>query len=62
MLNPARQTPFSDANLTRVSLREALQSSLLEKIRGHHDLLTETKGGCALWTNREWVQTLMTKP
>jgi MoaA/NifB/PqqE/SkfB family radical SAM enzyme len=61
-VEPCPAAPFSDANLTSVSLRDALGSSFLDKIRGHHDLLTETKGGCALWTNREWVQTLMTKP
>jgi|GEM_PF-3870577 hypothetical protein len=33
----------------------------LTEYRRHHDLLTETNGGCALWTNREWVKTLITK-
>ena len=61
-VEPCPAAPFSDANLTSVSLRDALQSSFLDKIRQHHDMLTETNGGCALWTNREWVQTLMTKP
>ena len=61
-VEPCPATPFSDANLTKVSFREALQSPLLDKIRQHHNMLTETNGGCALWTNREWVQTLMTKP
>lgn len=60
-VEPCPAAPFSDANLTSVSLRDALQSSFLDTIRQHHDLLTETKGGCALWTNWEWVQTLMTK-
>lgn len=50
--------PFSDTNLARVSLREALRSPLLARIRSHHHVLTETNGGCALWTNRAWVQGL----
>ena len=60
-VEPCPAAPFSDANLVNVSLKDALKSSFLDKIRQHHNLLTETKGGCALWTNREWVQTLMTK-
>jgi MoaA/NifB/PqqE/SkfB family radical SAM enzyme len=60
-VEPCPAAPFSDANLTAVSLRDALGSSFLDKIRRNHDLLTETNGGCALWTNREWVQTLMTQ-
>jgi MoaA/NifB/PqqE/SkfB family radical SAM enzyme len=51
--------PFSDTNLARVSLREALGSPLLSRIRSHHHLLTETNGGCALWTNRAWVEGLL---
>jgi MoaA/NifB/PqqE/SkfB family radical SAM enzyme len=51
--------PFSDTNLARVSLKEALSSPLLSKIRLHHHLLTETNGGCALWTNRAWVEGLV---
>ncbi len=53
--------PFSDTNLARVSLSEALRSPLLSRIRSHHHLLTETKGGCALWTNRAWVEGLVDK-
>lgn len=51
--------PFSDTNIARVSLREALRSPLLARIRSHHHVLTETNGGCALWTNRAWVQGLV---
>ncbi|MDD1701796.1 MAG: radical SAM protein, partial [Methanoregula sp.] len=51
--------PFSDTNLARVSLKEALRSPLLSRIRSHHHLLTETNGGCALWTNRAWVEGLV---
>ena len=50
--------PFSDTNLARVSLSEALKSPLLHRIRSNHHLLTETNGGCALWKNRQWIQAL----
>lgn len=58
-LEPCPAAPFSDANLTTRSLRDALQSRFLAQLRDHHDCLTETQGGCALWTNREWVSTLL---
>ena len=58
-LEPCPAAPFSDANLTRIPLRQALQSRFLREIRRHHELLTETKGGCALWTNREWAASVL---
>jgi MoaA/NifB/PqqE/SkfB family radical SAM enzyme len=58
-LEPCPAAPFSDANLTRMPLREALQSRFLAEIRRHHGRLTETKGGCALWTNRDWVSSVL---
>lgn len=61
-LEPCPAAPYSDANLTDVPLKEALRSGLLERIRAEHGRLTETKGGCALWTNRDWVQGLLGKP
>jgi MoaA/NifB/PqqE/SkfB family radical SAM enzyme len=61
-LEPCPAAPFSDANLATVPLQEALRSDFLEKIRCSHNVLTETNGGCALWTNRAWVQGLLTKP
>jgi len=51
--------PFSDTDLARVSLDEALRSPLLSRIRSHHHLLTETNGGSTLWTNRAWVDGLV---
>jgi len=51
--------PFSDTNLARVSLKDALRSPLLSRIRSHNHLLTETNGGCALLTNRVWVEGLV---
>jgi MoaA/NifB/PqqE/SkfB family radical SAM enzyme len=61
-LEPCPGAPFSDANITRIPLRDAICSGLLERIRQHHHLLTETKGGCALWANREWVRNTLKIP
>ena len=58
-LEPCPAAPFSDVNLVSVPLKDALSSQFLASIRVHHDRLTETKGGCALWTNREWVQGML---
>ncbi len=51
--------PYSDINIKDVSLKEALKSPLLEKIRANHDDLKESKGGCALNENKEWIAALM---
>lgn len=45
--------PFSDSSLQDISLKEALHSKLMEKIRESHHLLTETTGGCALWNHKD---------
>jgi MoaA/NifB/PqqE/SkfB family radical SAM enzyme len=58
-LEPCPFAPYSDVNLKEMSLREALQSGLLERIRNSPQHLTETQGGCALWTNRDWVMSLL---
>lgn len=58
-LEPCPAALFSDANLTKMPLRQALQSRFLEEIRRHHEQLTETQGGCALWANREWAATVL---
>jgi len=51
--------PFGDSDARNKPLREALRSPLLEQIRAHHDELTETSGGCALWNRREWAESLL---
>lgn len=51
--------PYSDTDLKDLSLKEALQSKLLCEIRQNHARLSETKGGCALWENREWLKSLI---
>ena len=58
-VEPCPASPFSDASVQRTSLREALQSNLLQAIRQQHNSLNETEGGCALWTEREWVHSLL---
>lgn len=47
---------YSDVNLKDLTLKEALSSPLLSKIRSLHGLLQEHKGGCALFENREIVE------
>jgi len=58
-VEPCPFAPYSDMNLNKVSLKEALQSEFLRKIREKHDRLPETGGSCVLWKNREWVQSLL---
>ncbi len=58
-LEPCPAAPFSDANLAKVPLKEALKSRLLARIRKDHGLLTEKEGGCALRASRAWVQELV---
>jgi MoaA/NifB/PqqE/SkfB family radical SAM enzyme len=50
--------PFSDSSLAAMPLKDALGSPLLTTIRQNHDRLKETRGGCALWAEREWVSSL----
>jgi MoaA/NifB/PqqE/SkfB family radical SAM enzyme len=47
--------PFSDTDLASMSLKEALNSKLMKVIRENANKLTESKGGCTLWENRDWV-------
>jgi len=39
-------------------LKTALQSRLLKKIREGHEMLRESRGGCALKENAAWVAAL----
>ncbi|HUT99378.1 MAG TPA: radical SAM protein [bacterium] len=61
-LEPCPFAPFSDASLKKTSLKEALRSGFLRTLRENHSLLTESDGGCALWTNRAWVESLLADP
>ncbi len=58
-LEPCPAAPISDMNITTKPLREALSSDLLATIRAHHQMLSESGGGCALWANRVWVSSLL---
>jgi len=51
--------PFGDSSARDQSLRAALASPTLRAIRSHHDELSETSLGCALWNRREWVEGLL---
>jgi MoaA/NifB/PqqE/SkfB family radical SAM enzyme len=57
-VEPCPFAPFSDVNLRDTSLKDALKSRLLRKVRENHDKLIEGSGGCALWHNREWLETI----
>ncbi|MDD1721548.1 MAG: radical SAM protein [Euryarchaeota archaeon] len=61
-LEPCPFSPYSDTSLRDISLKEGLQSPLLQAIRQNYEQLSETAGGCALWTEREWVRSLLPAP
>jgi MoaA/NifB/PqqE/SkfB family radical SAM enzyme len=58
-LEPCPFAPYSDTNLKEHNLKDALGSEFLKKIRENHENLKETRGGCALWENRQWVASLL---
>jgi MoaA/NifB/PqqE/SkfB family radical SAM enzyme len=60
-LEPCPFAPYSDTNLLKVPLKEALRSRFLGLMRENHDLFAETAGGCALWKNKEAVETLLSR-
>ncbi len=59
-VEPCPFAPYSDTNLQNISLKEALESRLLETIRSNKEILEEAEagGGCTLWAKRELVKTL----
>ena len=61
-LEPCPFAPYSDANILKMPLKDALNSLLLSKIRNNHHLLKESAGGCTLWENREWIESVMEDP
>jgi MoaA/NifB/PqqE/SkfB family radical SAM enzyme len=60
-LEPCPFAPYSDTSAADKPLRDALGSDLLKAIRDNHAQLKETRGGCALWRKREWVESLARK-
>jgi MoaA/NifB/PqqE/SkfB family radical SAM enzyme len=57
-LEPCPFAPYSDSNLKELSLKDALKSDFLKRIR-ESNKLGETRGGCALFAEREWVRSLI---
>jgi MoaA/NifB/PqqE/SkfB family radical SAM enzyme len=55
-VEPCPFAPYSDADLTQVSLLEALKSPFLERLRAMPDLSTYEGGGCGLWKHRTQVE------
>ena len=60
-LEPCPFAPYSDTTVATMPLKDALQSNLLRQISDNHAELKETRGGCALWRKREWIEALMGK-
>ena len=58
-LEPCPFAPYSDTSVKETSLKDALKSDFLRKIRENHEMLMETSGGCALWEKRDWVRSLL---
>ena len=58
-LEPCPFAPYSDTNLLTVSFRDALRSRFLAAMRENHDMFAETEGGCALWKNKQAVESLL---
>jgi MoaA/NifB/PqqE/SkfB family radical SAM enzyme len=58
-LEPCPFAPYSDANLLNMPLKDALRSRFLGLMRENHDMFAETAGGCALWKNKEAVESLL---
>jgi MoaA/NifB/PqqE/SkfB family radical SAM enzyme len=61
-VEPCPFAPYSDTNLRESCLRDALKSKFLRAIRQSHEELRETEGGCALWTKRAWIRSLLSPP
>jgi MoaA/NifB/PqqE/SkfB family radical SAM enzyme len=58
-VEPCPFAPFSDMQISNVSLKDAIQSKMMTTIRENHHLLTETKGGCSLWANKELIKEMI---
>ncbi|WOO36820.1 radical SAM protein [Anaerocolumna sp. AGMB13020] len=56
---PCPFSPYSDCNVKETGLREALKSPLFGKIKEKHGLLTEHIGGCTLFDQKDFVESLL---
>ncbi|MDD5683675.1 MAG: radical SAM protein [Mesotoga sp.] len=57
-VEPCPFAPFSVHNLKETSLREALESEFLKVLKENHMKWKSKDGGCGLWSNREWVESV----
>jgi MoaA/NifB/PqqE/SkfB family radical SAM enzyme len=58
-VEPCPFAPYSDMNLRNVSLKDALNSDFLRKIRENHAQLHSSDGSCGLWAKRDMVQNFL---
>jgi MoaA/NifB/PqqE/SkfB family radical SAM enzyme len=58
-VEPCPFAPYSDTNIRDLSLKDALQSRFLAAVRENSDQLHEGSGGCALWREKAWLQSLL---
>jgi len=58
-VEPCPFAPYSDMNLNNVTLKDALNSNFLRKIRENHAQLHSADGSCGLWAKRDIVQALL---
>jgi MoaA/NifB/PqqE/SkfB family radical SAM enzyme len=58
-VEPCPFAPYSDMNLNNVSLKDALNSDFLRKIRENHAQLHSSDGSCGLWAKRKEVEALL---
>ena len=55
-VEPCPFAPYSDADLTQLSLLDALKSPFLARLRAMPELVDYEGGGCELWKNRAQVE------
>lgn len=58
---PCPFSPYSDVNVKKTSLREAMRSPLFTALRDGGVLMEDHEGGCVLYEKRELVEALLAK-
>lgn len=56
---PCPFAPYSSGNIRTSKLIDGINSPFFMEIRKNHDKLSEDISGCALFDNKEWVQSLL---
>jgi MoaA/NifB/PqqE/SkfB family radical SAM enzyme len=56
---PCPFSPYSDTNIRNISLLQALDSPLFQKIQSDDILIGEHQGGCVLFEQEEAVKKLL---